>query len=523
MSSERYFDFLATSAPVMQWPPSREMVVQGLGGLATLFIIHRIALIIYRIWFHPLAKFPGPTAFAMTNLLWLWKSNVDGTGQWQLRDLHRKYGPIVRVGADRIDVDGSIGWTDIYGHHGAGKPEFTKIPGYFFPGDHETVIGARRDDHRRMRRTLNHAFSDAALREQEGLVKKYIALLIQRLGENADAKNVINIVSWLNFTTFDIIGDLSFGESFHSLDNNSYHPYVQGIFKGAKGDAISRVGRAYPILGALVLSWLRHNDMKLGEDNRLYAKAKARARMSLGAEPKDGRRDFMTYLLKTKNGATALTDSEISGHAPLLVIAGSETTATALSGLFFYLGNNPRGYEALVNEVRDAFKNESDITLLNTARLEFLSGCLNEAIRMYPPASDTPPRISPGAEIGGHYIAPGCILSVSQLSTFYNPDNFHDPDNFHPERWLSPTHPLYDPAFANDNRAAFKPFSFGPRDCIGKNLAMSEMRLIMASILFHYDFKLEEGQSDWQSSQMIHGLWEKGPLNITMYRRKQLA
>ncbi|KAI5925072.1 cytochrome P450 [Camillea tinctor] len=523
MPSDRLFDFYpAGGVPAVQWPPSPEAVVQGLIGLASLFIIHRTALIIYRLWFHPLSKFPGPTSFAITNLIWQWKTTVSGNGQWELRDLHRKYGPIVRVGADRIDVDGSIGWASIYGHHGAGKPEFSKIPKFFFPGDHETIIGAGREDHRRMRKALNHAFSDSALREQEGLIKKYVDLLIQRLGEQADAKNTINIVSWLNFTTFDIIGDLSFGESFHSLDNNDYHPWISAIFTGVRGDAISRLARTYPLLGAFVLSWFSHSDMQTANNNRQYAKAKARARMSLGAEP-EGRRDFMTYLLKNKKGSQELSDKEVEGHASLFIIAGSETTATALSGLFFFLGNNQRAYETLAKEIRDAMQNQSEVNLMNTARLEFLTACLHEAIRMYPPASETPPRISPGAEIGGHYIAPGTILSVSQLSTFYNPDNFHDPDNFHPERWLPATHPLYDAAFEKDNRAAFKPFSFGPRDCIGKNLAMSEMRLIMSKILYNYDFEVVPGQSNWKDSQRIFGIWEKGGLNVNILRRKQLA
>lgn len=86
------------------------------------------------------------------------------------------------------------------------------------------------------------------------------------------------------------------------------------------------------------------------------------------------------------------------------------------------------------------------------------------------------------------------VISVYQWATFRNPDKFVDPDSFHPERWLPETHPRHDAKYANDNRAVFKPFSYGPRDCIGKNLTYSEIRVIISRILFRCNFELEAGQ-----------------------------
>ncbi|PFH55147.1 hypothetical protein XA68_10589 [Ophiocordyceps unilateralis] len=88
-----------------------------------------------------------------------------------------------------------------------------------------------------------------------------------------------------------------------------------------------------------------------------------------------------------------------------------------------------------------------------------------------------------------------------------------------PERWLPVSHPLYDDRFANDRRAVFKPFSHGPRDCIGKNLAYSEMRLIISKLLYRFDFSLPPGQDDWHESQNVVTLWTKGPLYIRLRRR----
>ena len=79
-----------------------------------------------------------------------------------------------------------------------------------------------------MRRLLSHAFSEAALQEQEPLITSYFDLLIHKLHEQiaGPADGVVDIVRWYNFTTFDLIGDLCFGESFHALENGEYHYWV---------------------------------------------------------------------------------------------------------------------------------------------------------------------------------------------------------------------------------------------------------------------------------------------------------
>lgn len=106
-----------------------------------------------------------------------------------------------------------------------------------------------------------------------------------------------------------------------------------------------------------------------------------------------------------------------------------------------------------------------------------------------------------------------------QWATFRNPENFIDPDSFRPQRWLPATHPLYESKYASDNKAVFKPFSHGTRDCIGKNLAYAEMRVIIARILFRFDFELEPGQHNWHDQQTTFLVWKKGPLNITLKPR----
>lgn len=108
---------------------------------------------------------------------------------------------------------------------------------------------------------------------------------------------------------------------------------------------------------------------------------------------------------------------------------------------------------------------------------------------------------------------------MSSLATYRNPAHFADPDAFRPERWLPPSHPLYDARYAGDNRAVFHPFSTGPRDCLGKNLAYMELRLVLARIHLRFDWTLAPGQAHWQDEQVVLSTWNKTPLWVTFTER----
>jgi cytochrome P450 len=92
--------------------------------------------------------------------------------------------------------------------------------------------------------------------------------------------------------------------------------------------------------------------------------------------------------------------------------------------------------------------------------------------------------------------------------------NFKDPQSYIPERWLD-----NNPQFASDNREALQPFSIGPRNCIGKNLALVEMRLILARFLWNFDIELADSSKDWME-QKVFLLWEKDGMNVKVTPRK---
>jgi cytochrome P450 len=97
----------------------------------------------------------------------------------------------------------------------------------------------------------------------------------------------------------------------------------------------------------------------------------------------------------------------------ILIIAGSETTATLLSGVTYYLLCNPSALKKLTEEVRTTFQSEEDININSVNRLNYMLACLDEALRIYPPVPIGLPRTVPrgGATITGYYIPEGVSLS----------------------------------------------------------------------------------------------------------------
>ncbi|KAL2163757.1 hypothetical protein VTH06DRAFT_5816 [Thermothelomyces fergusii] len=477
----------------------------ALGGVLLLFVAARV---VYFVFFHPLAKVPGPKLYAFWDGPFLYHL-VRGEWPHKLKQLHDKYGPVVRYTSNHVSFITPGAWKTIYGHRTAGQETFRKDPTAYRPtlSGYPSILVADESDHRRHRRLLSHAFSEKALRGQEDIMKRYIDLLMARLSEKARAGEVVDMVRWYNYTTFDLIGDLAFGKPFGCLTSGEYHPWVAMIFKSVKISPYFQIFRRHPSLAFLRRFVIPKELMRAFVEHWELSEQTARRRLASGDVQRE---DFMSYILR-HNDEKGMSEGEIIENANLLIIAGSETTASQLSGTTFYLLTNRDKYDKVASEIRSSFEREDDITLLSVNELKYMNAVLEEGFRMYPPAPVSFGRITPskGAYIDGYWIPEKTIVSIPHLAAYHSETNFRNPDKFVPERWLG------DPEYANDVRAVLQPFSFGPRNCIGMNLAYAEMRLILARLLWNFDLELMPESRRW-NEQKIYILWEKGAINVKL-------
>lgn len=362
--------------------------------------------------------------------------------------------------------------------------------------------------------------------------------LFGTLKQFAEENKAVDAPLWYNNFTFDVIGDLAFGEPFGCLDcKDSVHPLIANIFPNFRADARFAFYSTIPILGRIMARVYRKDAQTREEMGRVMG-LKTEERMSLGTEL---RTDFITYIMRGNKDGTGMSHEEILHNIRTLLLAGTETTATALSGFTYHISYDKHTRTALTEEIRRAYSSESAIDIQSTSSLPYLNACIEETLRIFPPVPEIPNRRSTGDFVGGYYVPrgvslpsqPQCLaartdnssqtmVGVNQWATTHLASNFTDPMKFAPERWLPVTHPLYDVRYSSDNRAVSKPFSAGPRDCIGKNLAKVEMRLIIARLFWNFDLEPVEGQEDWISSQQVFGVVDKGPFMVKLSRRQEL-
>jgi cytochrome P450 len=229
-----------------------------------------------------------------------------------------------------------------------------------------------------------------------------------------------------------------------------------------------------------------------------YSKAQAMERTKIGSDT--DRKDFFYWLLQARDSETGrgFTTDELWGESNLLIIAGSDTTSTALAGAFFYLVHNETALKKATEEVRSAFQEVDDIVSgPKLSSCTYLRACIDEAMRLSPPVAGGLPRavLPGGITIDNHEIAQGVDVCVPHYAIHHNEAYFPDAFEFRPERWIRDQAPVNLAEKLDIAHAAFCPFSVGPRGCVGKGLAYVELSVTLARVLFVFDMRLTPGTS----------------------------
>ncbi|KAJ8087736.1 hypothetical protein PM082_006573 [Marasmius tenuissimus] len=349
-----------------------------LASLTTSIIFYRLSP------FHPLAKVPGPLLFRISkfwNLYLAWK----GQQHVAFKELHDRYGPIVRTGPNDISVSDSESVKSVLGADGLGKG-----PGYLnFKRVHEPypLIAMPKGEARHDRRRVwSRGFTSESIKEYQPIIVEKAAQLAE--GLNARTKSEVDLGQWLSFFAFDFMADMMFGGgSGLLLDGKDTHGAMEVIRKG--------MGITQTMSHLPWFSHLARNIPAISENvNRLRAFGIdwCTRRIQNGAEKKD-----LWYHLTDEAGHEEVkpTPSVVASDSVLAIIAGSDTTSTAMTNLFWCLMAHPTTYKQLREEVDREYPAGVD-PLVDTSRfgnMKYLNACLNESLRLIPPVPSSGPRV----------------------------------------------------------------------------------------------------------------------------------
>ncbi|KAI0195873.1 cytochrome P450 [Astrocystis sublimbata] len=437
---------------------------------------------------------------------------LGGRQPYDILALHEKYGPVVRIAPNELSFSSASSWDDIYGFRPGHR---TFIKSAFYDGgsfaDQAHSIVSERDpiEHGKMRKYLSHAFSDSSLKKQEELVAQNVDLLMTKLGSIGNSPNGVNIVKWFNLATFDIIGSLAFGESFGGLSTEQTHFWIEKVMKALRQGAMADTMSRFPSLAWLFKTLAPQRIEEFSRDTREH-EAYTMALINNRLSKPDSRPDFLTRTLEQKSNITAV---QLAAHASDFVTAGSETTATALSCIVYYLLRTPLVQQRLKNEIRTRYERYEEIASQTAVQLPYLRAVCLEGMRIYAPLPLGLPRVVPegGDTVDGIMIPAGTVVSTNPVAAGLSSANWTDPHEFRPERWLGLN--------KEDISDASQPFLLGPMGCLGRNLAWMEMSTILSKLLFKFDLDLVNKEVDWQRDSRMATLWVKPELYVRILPR----
>ncbi|KAG9513580.1 hypothetical protein KCV07_g8699, partial [Aureobasidium melanogenum] len=444
-------------------------------------ILYLIAVSIYRLYFHPLSKYPGPRTAALSD--W-YAAFLVGRGDLHLhiRQWHVQYGPIIRTGPNSLCFNTATSMHEIYGR----QANVLKDKGYVAMSASRrttnTMSAIEKDDVNFKRRVHTRFLSDQNLKSLEPRllekINKFLNLLNREHAADLTTKQPevtwssdVNVSELCNWLTFDVITDFCYGEGLGMLESDKNRWFFQAIRAMSwRGMMCVIQPKLYELrIDRFFLASAYRDIVKVGT----WAMKRAKARVERGHDPE--KPDLFQSMLESKDRKSA----------------GSDSTSTAMSATFFYLAHHPGCRRRVVEELQTTFTDDSDISVgTKLESCKYLAACVNEAMRLVPSVPNVLPRyVQPGGtDVDGEFMPEGAVLGCSQYAINRNPTYFPEPDTYRPERWLDDEGEAIAPV--DQARKAFAPFGTGPRTCVGWKLAWTETNLTLARTLFSYDIRM---------------------------------
>ncbi|CAF3494344.1 unnamed protein product [Fusarium graminearum] len=435
------------------------------------------SILIYRGFFHRLNKFPGPFVARLSNVYASWLAIKEEHMYLEVQKLHQKYGDIVRIGPQELSIATPSAFRILH----ANNSPIVKGPFYNVARPCVNLLADRnKKSHAQRRKTWDKAFTAKALRDYEPRVVRYTKQLTEQIEKTKG--NPINIGAWINFYTFDIVGDLAFGTSFNYLVNGVKDKFLRdshdsqvlmGYFRQCTW--LFEVFKETPLLNN---SWLSFQSW-------LKQKVEAR-RQNKPSEP-----DVLSWILEEYDSIENPTKDDylrLCGDAHLIAVAGSDTTSAATSILLHQLTLHPHVLKKLQAEIDEYQANYEKPDHFSMTKLQYLQACIDESLRLHPVIMSGLQRMTPpeGMQIDDVFIPGDTIFHAPSYTIYRDERCFVRPLEFIPERWTTQPELIID-------SSVYAPFSTGRGACAGKQLGLMEMRYVLTEILSKYNMSFAPG------------------------------
>jgi cytochrome P450 len=356
--------------------------------------------------------------------------------------------------------------------HLKNTPVYREIAAYLGDG----LLTSEGQRWRQQRRTVAPLFSPRRISGYVEVMADEATRLAERWAAPAKQGTPVNVAAEMVDFTLRVIGRILFGASVEDVV-----PVVQATFPvlnhhvRRRGLSPLRPPRGLPTPAERRAARAQH---------RLYEVVDAIIERH---QQRDGGIDLISRLLTARDPDTGapLSPQDVRDQVLIFLLAGHETTSTALTFTCHLLGHHPDVQRRVHDELDGVLSGRSP-TAEDIGKLTYTTMVIKEAMRLYPSAYAFARRTPTRAQIGGHYIPPGSLVILSPWATHRRADLWPDPQRFDPDRFKPA-------AESARHRYAYLPFAGGPRGCIGAHFAVSEAVTAIATLLTAYTIESEPG------------------------------
>lgn len=459
--------------------------------LAASAALYWCGLVVYRLYAHPLSRFPGPRVAAVTSWYEAYYEIVlKGQYSRQISKLHDQYGPVVRVTPNELHIRDARFFDEVYGKNlHLDKEGWDKRFGC--AGGVLATVNAH--EHKRRRAALAPMFSRRSILDFIHIIYRHIDTLSLRMQEFEARKEPLNLSHAFPALTGDIIMDYFFGFNYSQLKHPEFESFHDAFIKiGGTGHIATQFPMFYPIMNSIpdqVTAWLEPAAKPLLKFKRDQWDLIARTLRGEEIKNNDAKKTVFQEIISSKLPPENKTHQRLADEAQIVVGGGVETTAFALSIATFHIINTPRIYERLHKDLVEAFPNRASLELYPLEQMPYLKAIIMEAARLSYGLSARNPRTHKTPIHYKEWVIPAhtCIsMTIPEVS--HDESIFPSSRSFIPERWLDS--PTTSDGIPLDRFMVS--FGRGTRSCLGITLAWTELYLTLGMMFRRYKFELHE-------------------------------
>ncbi|KAK3296547.1 cytochrome P450 [Chaetomium fimeti] len=459
-----------------------------------------VAYLVYKVWvYRRLSAFKGPFGSGWSEL-WHSATTISTDAHAKYKEACDKYGPIARVGPNDL-VTCSV---ELLTHMSAARSPYSRSVWFARgtrtrPGEDHLFSETNENIHTRRRQQMAMGYSGKENLELEDTVDVYIKKLIQLIRtkylSTPDSAQPFDFGQKAQYLAVDVINDVGLGAPLGDLDTDSdQFRYIETTEAGMK---LGRLSVSLGLVFLLQSPWIARLFGSSGKDGLRFAWPLRHARARINERLRhdtEKRSDMLASFVRH-----GLTAEELVNESILQLVAGSDTTSTAIRSIFLYLLTHPCVYAALQAEIDAAVADGTappapGIISETAARsLPYLQACIKEGMRVHAPAgSPFPKRVPDGGDtvvVDGKpvFLPGGTNVSVAMFALQLNKGIFgDDAQEFRPERWLLEKD---EKKLAVMNRTHDLIFGYGKYQCLGKPIALMEINKAMfevSSVIFSW-------------------------------------